>query len=76
MVRPESAAVTPLSTSKTRLFPPASMVRPAAGPVIVSSPPVSLSSSWPAVRVIVWCGREDGRVEGDRLRSRPGRRPG
>ena len=31
------------------------MVTPAAGPVIVSSPPASLSSSWPAVRVIV-CG--------------------
>ena len=53
MVRPESAAVTPLSIWKTRLFPPASMVSPAAGPSMVSSPRVSLSSSWPAVRVIV-----------------------
>ena len=53
MVRPESVAVTPLSTWKTPLFPPASMVRPAAGPVIVCSPPVSLSSSWPPVRAIV-----------------------
>ena len=31
------------------------MVKPAAGPVIVSVPVVSLSSSWPELRVIV-CG--------------------
>ena len=30
------------------------MVTPAAGPVIVTAPLVSLSSSWPAVRAIVW----------------------
>ena len=30
------------------------MVTPAAGPVIVCVPPVSLSSSWPPLSVIVW----------------------
>ena len=30
------------------------MVTPAAGPVIVCVPPVSLSSSWPPESVIVW----------------------
>ena len=34
--------------------PPPLTVTPAAGPVIVSVPLVSLSSSWPAVSVIVW----------------------
>ena len=53
MVRPESAAVTPLSTRKTRLVPPASIVTPAAGPAIVTAPLVSLSSSCPDVRAIV-----------------------
>ncbi len=55
MVNPESEAVTPLSIWKTRLWPPPLMVRPAAGPVIVCAPPVSFSSSWPRVSVIV-CG--------------------
>ena len=55
IVSPEMDAVTPASTWNTRLFPPASTVTPAAGPVIVSVPVVSLSSSWPPVRSIV-CG--------------------
>ena len=53
MVRPESAAVTPLSTRKTRLIPPPLIVTPAAGAAIVSVPPPLLSSSWPPVSVIV-----------------------
>ena len=47
MVRPESEAVTPELTWKTRLRPPPLTVTPAAGPVMVSVPPVSLSTSWP-----------------------------
>ena len=46
--------MTPLSTWNTRLSPPPLTVTPAAGPVIVCVPLVSLSSSWPPVRVIVW----------------------
>ena len=53
MVRPEIEAVTPVSTSKTRLFPPPLMVTPAVGPVIVCVPPVSCSSSWVPESVIV-----------------------
>jgi hypothetical protein len=55
MVTPEIDVVTPWSTWKTRLCPPPLIVTPPAGPVIVSVPVVSLSSSWPEVRVIV-CG--------------------
>ena len=55
IVSPEIDAVTPPSTWNTRLGPPPLTVTPAAGPVIVSVPVVSLSSSWVPVRVIV-CG--------------------
>ena len=55
MVSPEIDAVTPLSTWNTRLALPPLTVTPAAGPVIVVGPVVSLSSSWLPVRVIV-CG--------------------
>jgi hypothetical protein len=55
MVRPLKLAVTPASTWNTRLAPPPLTVTPAAGPVIVSVPVVSLSSSWVPFRVIV-CG--------------------
>ncbi len=54
MVRPEIEAVTFWSTWRTRLLPPALTVRPAAGPVIVWTPVVSLSSSWLPLSVIVW----------------------
>ena len=47
IVSPEIDAVTPASTWNTRLRPPPLTVTPAAGPVIVSVPVVSLSSSWP-----------------------------
>ena len=46
IVRPEIDAVTFASTWNTRLSPPPLTVTPAAGPVIVSVPVVSLSSSW------------------------------
>ena len=46
IVSPEIDAVTPASTWNTRLSPPPLTVTPAAGPVIVSVPVVSLSSSW------------------------------
>src|SRR5262249_13883167 len=49
----EMDAVTIPSTWKTRLNPPPLTVTPAAGPVIASVPVVSLSSSWPPVRLIV-----------------------
>ncbi len=68
MVRPEIQAVTPLSISKTRLFPPPLMVTPAAGPVIVCVPPVSLSSSWLPESVIVWDVLNTSRIEDDRVR--------
>ena len=55
IVSPEIDAVTPASTWNTRLSPPPLTVTPAFGPVIVSVPVVSLSSSWVPVRVIV-CG--------------------
>ena len=55
IVSPEIDAVTPPSTWNTRLSPPPLTVTPAFGPVIVSVPLVSLSSSWVPVRVIV-CG--------------------
>ena len=54
IVSPEIDAVTPESTWNTRLVPPPLTVTPAAGPVIVSVPLVSLSSSWPSDNVIVW----------------------
>ncbi len=46
--------------------PPPLTVTPAAGPVIVSVPPVSVSSSWPCASVIV-CAARRRSVEGDRL---------
>ena len=49
------SAVTPPSTWNTRLAPPALIVTPACGPLIVSVPVMSDSSSWPPVRAIV-CG--------------------
>ena len=55
MVSPEIVAVTPLSTWNTRPALLPLTVTPAAGPVIVVAPVVSVSSSWPPVRVIV-CG--------------------
>jgi hypothetical protein len=45
IVIPEMDAVTFASTWNTRLFPPPLTVTPAFGPVIVSVPVVSLSSS-------------------------------
>jgi hypothetical protein len=54
IVSPEMDAVTPVSTWNTRFCPPPLIVTPPAGPVIVSVPVMSLSSSWPWVRVIVW----------------------
>ena len=53
MVRPESVAVTPLSTWKTPLLPPPLMVTPALGPVIDCVALVSLSVSTVPLRVIV-----------------------
>ena len=53
MVRPERVAVTPLFTWNTPLWPPPLIVTPAAGPVIVCVPPVSLRSSTLPPRVIV-----------------------
>ena len=67
MVRPLRVAVTPLSTWNTRNSPPPLTVTPAAGPMIVSVPLVLLSSSWPAVNVIVWAVAKTVGVEGDRL---------
>ena len=55
IVIPEIDAVTPLSIWNTRLAPPAFTVTPAAGPMIVVVPVVSLSSSWPRAKLIV-CG--------------------
>ncbi len=55
IVSPVKAALTPASTWNTRLRPPPLTVTPPAGPVIVSSPLGSLSSSWWPLRVIV-CG--------------------
>ena len=61
-----SVAATPLSTLNTRTAPPPpDHVTPATGPLIVSVPPLSFSSSWPRVSVIVCGCGEDGRVEGD-----------
>ena len=60
IVSPERDAVTPPSTSNTRLFPPPLTITPAAGPVIEVVKAVSLSSSW-AVRVIVcWVAKTVG----------------
>ena len=55
IVIPEIDAVTLASTWNTWLAPPALTVTPAFGPLIVSLPVVSLSSSWVPFRVIV-CG--------------------
>ena len=55
IVSPEIDAVTPPSIWNTRLALLPLTVTPAAGPVIVSVPVVSLSSSWVPFRVIV-CG--------------------
>ena len=71
IVRPEIDAVTPGSTWNTRLALLPETVTPAAGPVIVSVPVVSLSSSWAAVQGNRLRRGEDGRVEVDRL-GRPG----
>jgi hypothetical protein len=49
----QTGAVTPASIWSTRLALLPLIVTPAAEPVIVSVPVVSLSSSWPPVRVIV-----------------------
>ena len=65
MVRPEIEAVTPLSTSKTRLIPSPLTVTPAAGPVMVSVSAVLESSSSVPVRMIVCGVLEHVRVEGD-----------
>jgi hypothetical protein len=54
IVNPEMDAVTSPSTWNTRLFPPPLTVTPLFGPVIVSVPVGSLSSSWPPVRMIVF----------------------
>ena len=54
IVIPEIDAVTLALTWNTRLAPPPLTVTPAAGPVIVCVPLVSLSMSWVPVRVIVW----------------------
>ena len=64
---PEIDAVTPPSTSKTRLFPPALTVTPAAGPVIVCFPPVSASSSWLPLSLIVCGVLNGGWIEDERL---------
>src|SRR5262245_22014105 len=53
IVSPEIGAVTPPSIWNTRLALLPLIVTPAAGPVIVSVPLVSVSSSWPPLRVIV-----------------------
>jgi hypothetical protein len=55
IISPEMDAVTSASTWNTRLSPPPLTVTPAAGPVIVAVPTVSLNSSWVPARVIV-CG--------------------
>ena len=68
MVRPEIEAVTPVSTSKTRLFPPPLMVTPAAGPVIVCVPPVSAQLELAAVERDRLGRAEHGRIEDDRVR--------
>ena len=54
IVSPDRAAEAPASIWNTRLEPPPLTVTPAAGPLIVVVA-VSVSSSWPPVRVIV-CG--------------------
>ena len=54
MVRPEIDAVTPVSTWKTRVWPPPLIVTPAAGPVIVCVPVVLLNSSRSPASVIVF----------------------
>ena len=55
---------------KRRLELPPLSVKPAAGPMIVTVPFVSLSSSWLPARVISRAA-ERGRVESDRARLRP-----
>ena len=65
IVSPEIDAVTLASTWNTRLAPPPLTVTPAAGPVIVSVPVVSLSSSWPPGQGDRLGRGEDGGIEGD-----------
>ncbi len=67
IVSPEIDAVTPPSTWNTRLCPPPLTVTPAVGPVIVSVPVVSLSSSWPAAQGDRLRRLEHRLVKGDRL---------
>ena len=59
MVRPEIEAVTPLSTSKTRLVPPPLMVtpRPDPGPSIASRPAVPARIR--VVLSVIVCGVEN-----------------
>src|SRR5437870_1514991 len=52
MVRPESDAVTPASTWKTRLDLPLMATLPRPGPRIVTGPVVLLSSSGPPARAM------------------------
>ena len=70
IVSPEIDAVTLASTWNTRLSPPPLTVTPAAGPVIVCVPVVSLSSSWVPLRVIVCGVLKTVAVEGDRVGPR------
>jgi tetratricopeptide (TPR) repeat protein len=52
-VAAELGLLEPLSIWNTRLSPPPLTVTPAAGPMMVSVPVLSLSSSWPLFSVIV-----------------------
>ena len=72
IVSPEIDAVTPASTWNTRLAPPPLTVTPAFGPVIVSVPVVSLSSSWVPRQGDRLRRLEHRLVKGDRL-GPPGR---
>ena len=67
IVSPEIDAVTFGSTWNTRLAPPPLTVTPVFGPVIVSVPVVSLSSSWRAVQGDRLRRLEHRLVKGDRL---------
>ena len=57
IVSPEIVAVTPAPICNTRPVPPPASVRPAAGPSRAIGPPVPVSRSGPAVRVMVWARR-------------------
>ena len=67
IVSPEIVAVTPPSTWNTRLCSPPLTVTPALGPVIVSVPVVSVSSSWVPVKGDHLRRLEHRFVKGDRL---------